>query len=122
MRKFISRLAGTSEESNLKPLGPMVAKINELESHYSGLSDEQVVTMLKSDASLKIRAGMAHETTKRHLWDGVEGLIAGMRHENVEMRRTSIQAFRKMFGVGEFDPNGKPADRKAMLPLIYRKS
>ncbi len=42
MRKFISRLAGTSEESNLKPLQPAVEQINELESHYAGLSDEQI--------------------------------------------------------------------------------
>ena len=42
MRKFISRLAGTSEESNLKPLQPTVEQINELESHYAGLSDEEI--------------------------------------------------------------------------------
>jgi preprotein translocase subunit SecA len=42
MRKFLSRLAGTSEESNLKPLGPLVDRINELEPHYADLSDEQI--------------------------------------------------------------------------------
>ncbi len=34
MRKFISRLVGNSEESNLKPLLPVVERINELEAHY----------------------------------------------------------------------------------------
>ena len=42
MRKFLSRLAGTSEVSNLKPLQPLVDRINELEAHYAGLSDEQI--------------------------------------------------------------------------------
>jgi len=42
MRTFISRLIGTSEESNLKPLQPTVERINELESHYADLSDEQI--------------------------------------------------------------------------------
>ncbi len=42
MRRFISRLAGTSEESNVKPLQPIVARINELESHYAQLSDDQI--------------------------------------------------------------------------------
>ena len=42
MRKFISRIIGTSEESNLKPLEPIVDQINELESHYADLSDEQI--------------------------------------------------------------------------------
>ncbi len=42
MRKFISRLIGTSEESNLRPLQPIVDQINELESHYADLSDEQI--------------------------------------------------------------------------------
>ena len=42
MRKLLSRLIGTSEESNLKPLEPLVDKINELESHYAELSDEQI--------------------------------------------------------------------------------
>ena len=42
MRKFISRLVGTSEESNLKPLQPLVDQINELEAHYAELSDEQI--------------------------------------------------------------------------------
>ena len=42
MRKFVSRLIGTSEESNLKPMLPLVDKINELEAHYADLSDEQI--------------------------------------------------------------------------------
>ena len=42
MRKFISRLVGTSEESNLRPLQPLVDQINELESHYAELSDDQI--------------------------------------------------------------------------------
>ncbi len=42
MRKFISRLVGTSEESNLRPLQPLVDQINELESHYAALSDDQI--------------------------------------------------------------------------------
>ncbi len=42
MRRFISRLAGTSEISNLKPLQPLVDKINELEPHYAALSDDQI--------------------------------------------------------------------------------
>ena len=42
MRKFISRLAGTSEISNLRPLQPLVDKINQLESHYAALSDDQI--------------------------------------------------------------------------------
>ncbi len=42
MRRFISRLVGTSEESNLKPLQPLVDQINELEPHYAGLSDDQI--------------------------------------------------------------------------------
>ncbi|MEX1334624.1 MAG: preprotein translocase subunit SecA, partial [Candidatus Limnocylindrales bacterium] len=42
MRKFISRLIGTSEESNLKPLQPIVDRINELEPHYAGLTEEQI--------------------------------------------------------------------------------
>ncbi len=43
MRKFLSRLAGTSEVSNLKPLQPSVERINELEPHFSGLTDEQIL-------------------------------------------------------------------------------
>ncbi|MGD8683128.1 MAG: preprotein translocase subunit SecA [Chloroflexota bacterium] len=42
MRKFLSRLVGTSQESNLKPLLPVVERINELEAHYRELSDEQI--------------------------------------------------------------------------------
>ncbi len=42
MRKFLSRLAGTSEESNLRPLQPLVDKINELEAHYQALSDDDI--------------------------------------------------------------------------------
>ena len=42
MRKFLSRLIGTSEESNLKPLQPLVDRINELEPHYADLTDEQI--------------------------------------------------------------------------------
>jgi len=42
MRRFISRLVGTSEESNLRPLQPLVDQINQLESHYAGLSDDQI--------------------------------------------------------------------------------
>ena len=42
MRQFISRLIGTSEESNLRPLQPLVDQINQLESHYAGLSDDQI--------------------------------------------------------------------------------
>jgi preprotein translocase subunit SecA len=42
MRTFLSRLIGTSEISNLKPLQPLVDKINELEAHYADLSDEQI--------------------------------------------------------------------------------
>ena len=42
MRKFVSRLIGTSEASNLKPLQPLVDQINELEAHYADLSDEQI--------------------------------------------------------------------------------
>jgi preprotein translocase subunit SecA len=42
MRRFISRLVGTSEESNLRPLQPLVDQINELESHYAALSDDQI--------------------------------------------------------------------------------
>jgi preprotein translocase subunit SecA len=38
----MSRLAGTSEVSNLKPLQPVVERINALESHYAELSDEQI--------------------------------------------------------------------------------
>jgi preprotein translocase subunit SecA len=42
MRKFISRLAGTSEQSNLQPLQPTVDRINELESHYADLTADQI--------------------------------------------------------------------------------
>jgi len=42
MRKFLSRLVGVSEESNLKPLQPLVDKINELEAHYQALSDDEI--------------------------------------------------------------------------------
>ena len=42
MRKFLSRLIGTSEESDLRPLQPLVDRINELEAHYQDLSDEQI--------------------------------------------------------------------------------
>jgi preprotein translocase subunit SecA len=42
MRKFLSRLVGTSTESNLRPLQPQVDRINELEAHYAELSDEQI--------------------------------------------------------------------------------
>jgi preprotein translocase subunit SecA len=42
MRRFISRLVGTSEESNLRPLQPLVDQINQLESHYAALSDDQI--------------------------------------------------------------------------------
>jgi len=42
MRKFLSRLVGTSSESNLRPLQPLVDQINELEAHYTELSDEQI--------------------------------------------------------------------------------
>ncbi len=42
MRRFISHLTGTSEISNLRPLQPLVDRINELESHYAALSDDQI--------------------------------------------------------------------------------
>ena len=42
MRKFISRLIGTSEESNLRPLQPLVERINELEPHFASLTDDQI--------------------------------------------------------------------------------
>ena len=42
MRKFLSRLVGISESSDLRSLEPLVAQINELESHYAELSDDQI--------------------------------------------------------------------------------
>jgi preprotein translocase subunit SecA len=64
MRKLISRLAGTSEESNLKPLQPLVEKINELEAHYADLSDEQIATEM-ADIRKEVReAAPATEPTE----------------------------------------------------------
>jgi len=42
MRTFISRLIGGGNESNVNHLRPTVERINELEPHYSELSDEQI--------------------------------------------------------------------------------
>jgi preprotein translocase subunit SecA len=42
MRKILTRLMGGGNETNLSHLTPVVERINELESHYSALSDDQI--------------------------------------------------------------------------------
>jgi preprotein translocase subunit SecA len=42
MRSILNRLIGGGNESHLSRLRPIVARINELESHYAELSDEQI--------------------------------------------------------------------------------
>ena len=42
MRTFLNRLLGGSNESRVNQLRPIVARINDLESHYESLSDEQI--------------------------------------------------------------------------------
>ncbi|MBA2488913.1 MAG: preprotein translocase subunit SecA [Chloroflexi bacterium] len=43
MRNLLSRLVGGSNESHLAPLRPMVERINALEEHYQGLSEEDIL-------------------------------------------------------------------------------
>ncbi len=42
MRSFLSRFIGGGNDSHLSRLRPIVARINELEAHYTALSDEQI--------------------------------------------------------------------------------
>ena len=95
MRKFLSRIVGTSQESNLRPLQPLVDKINELESGAiiiagSGMCSGGRIkqhfkhNIWRSDCHVIISGFQARGTLGRALVDGAKRIKLWGETVNVE--------------------------------------
>ncbi len=91
MRSILSRFIGGGNESHLSRLRPIVARINELESHYSALSDEQIRAEM-ADAREEVRqAAPPTEPSEEELQTTDSERRADLRRQRQRVDRQRIQ-------------------------------
>ncbi len=92
MRKLMSRLIGTSEESDLRSLQPIVDRVNELEVHYSELSDEQIKAEMVEVREEVRTAAPASEPSEEEIHSPDSERRASLRRERQRADSKRMQA------------------------------
>ncbi|HZW01569.1 MAG TPA: hypothetical protein VFF55_08370, partial [Candidatus Deferrimicrobium sp.] len=91
MRSILSRFIGGGNESHLSRLRPIVARINELESHYSALSDEQIRAEMAEAREEVLQAAPPSEPSEEELQTTDSERRADLRRQRQRVDRQRIQ-------------------------------
>jgi preprotein translocase subunit SecA len=91
MRSILNRFIGGGNESHLSRLRPIVARINELESHYSALSDEQIRAEMAEAREEVRQAAPPSEPSEEELQTTDSERRADLRRQRQRVDRQRIQ-------------------------------
>jgi len=91
MRKILTRLMGGGNESNTKHMLPMVERINNLEAHYTDLSDEQILAEMAEVRAEVRKAAPATDPSDEELHTPDSERRADLRREREKSDAARMQ-------------------------------